>query len=100
MSGILDHLRPWADERAADLAVRAIYLEVTDGPVDRDKRSAWVDVDSPTRSVRLVVWDSGEATLSVGDLATGAVIADEQLEITTRFGLEEALSSAVAWAEV
>lgn len=47
----------------------------------------------------MVVWDSGEATLSVGDLATGIVIAEEQLEITTRFGLEEALSSAVAWAE-
>jgi hypothetical protein len=32
-------------------------------------------------------------------LATGTVIAEEQLEITTQSGLEEALNSAIAWAD-
>jgi hypothetical protein len=57
--------------------VKAIYLLESHGrAADRAKRLPWVDVNSPTRSIQLVVW-----------------------EITTRFGLEETLSSAVVWAQ-
>jgi hypothetical protein len=99
MSSILDHLQPWVARRAADLATRNVVLTVTPGPVERDKRSAWIDIDSPRRSVRVVVWDSGEAVLEVGELSSGAIVHEEQREVTTRLGLEQTLEDAVAWAQ-
>jgi hypothetical protein len=98
MTNLLEHLQAWTEENASGLSAKGVHLSLTHGPAERDKKSAWVDVESSTRSVRLVVWGSGEADLSVGDVAAGAVIADEHLEISSRFGLEQALRSAVAWA--
>jgi hypothetical protein len=95
MSDVLDDLQAWVDERAVDLAARGIQVAVAHGPVDSHKRASWVDLDSPTHAARLIVWESGEAILEVGDLAGNAELALEQLEITTRFGLVQALSWAV-----
>jgi hypothetical protein len=99
MSSLLDDLQSWVERRAPDAAAEDIHLSLTRGPAHRDKQSAWVDFDSPARSVRLVVWDSGEAVLTVGDVAAGVILADEQRAVTSRFGLEKALEEALAWAE-
>ncbi len=99
MSSIVDQVGPWAEANAADLAAGHLQVVVTEGPRDRDKRAVWIDIDSPTRLVRLTVWDSGEAVLEVADIVVGGVIAHENLELTSEFGLWQALGSAVAWAE-
>jgi hypothetical protein len=99
MSWVLDALQSWVDEQEAGLASNDIRISLTRGASGRDKESAWVDIDSPSRLVRLTVWDTGEAVLTVGDLATGGVVAEEQREITSELGLEDALRSALAWAE-
>jgi hypothetical protein len=98
MSMLIDKLEEWANDHAAALAAKSIQLSVTHSQGMRDKESAWIDIDSLKRSVRLIIWESGEATLSVGDLSTGTLIAEEQLEITSEFGLEQAVGSALAWA--
>ena len=85
MNHLLEHLQCWVDENAVEMAAKEMYASVTHGHADRDKLSAWIDIDSPTRLVRLIVWDSGEANLSVADMEDDDLVVDEQLEISSRF---------------
>jgi len=96
---LLEHLRRWVGGSTSDLSAGGLHLSFTRGPVARDEQGAWVDIESSTRTVRLIVWESGEANLAVADLVAGGIIVEEHLEITSRFGLEQALGSAVAWAD-
>jgi len=98
MNYFADLLKTWVDVHARDLESDGISATLAEGPSDRDKRVAWVDLHSATRSVRLAVWASGEAVLSVGDLTTGAVIAEEQVTLAEPSDLERTIGSAVAWA--
>lgn len=98
---LFEHLEQWAHENTSTLMTRGLHLSINYGPADRDKRVARIDMDSPTRLVQLLLWDSGEAELLVAELeGDDDLIANEHLEITSRFGLVEALTSAVAWAGV
>lgn len=59
------------------------------------KRSARVRVETPARIADLLVWDSGEADLMAGSLATGEIEANEHAEVTTRFGVRGLLEDLV-----
>ena len=46
-----------------------------------------LDVETLTRLVHVTIWETGEVDMVVGDLSTGAVLANEYMEVTTRLGL-------------
>lgn len=54
-------------------------------------RAVRLTVETPTRAAEVIVWESGEADLVVGDLSAGEIVASEHMEITTRFGIREML---------
>ncbi|WP_205413067.1 immunity protein TriTu family protein [Austwickia chelonae] len=95
---MLQYLEDWVSKSRLGLEAEGVQVSLEFSPENRDKISAWLDLDSPGRLVRLIVWESGEAILSVGDVVSGALLADEQLEVSGVFGLEQALDDAVAWA--
>jgi len=55
-----------------------------------------VTITSPRRIGRLVIWNTGEAELSMGDVAS-ATVAEEHREITSEIGLRDATETLVAW---
>jgi hypothetical protein len=97
VSGLFDHAQGWFDAHALALGRRSVRGSLTTGPADRDKRSIWVEFESGRRLVRVVIWDSGEAVLTVGDLESGEVVVEEQRDLTGRFGVEQTLDDALAW---
>jgi hypothetical protein len=99
MSDLLEYLTNWVGRQRSDLETNGLTVAIDVSAHDRENRSAWVDIDSADRLVRLTVWESGEATLSVGEVASGLLLADEQLQVSGVFGLEQALGAAVAWAQ-
>lgn len=94
----LRHLQAWFEGHHEELESSGLVVALDVGPEDRDKRAAWVDIDSSERLVRFTLWESGEATLSVLEMSSARLVAEEQLEITNGFGLAQALRDAVAWA--
>ena len=61
-------------------------------------RAVRVTVETPARVAEATVWESGEADLVIGNLATGQIEASEHTELETRFGargLLEDLAKAV-----
>jgi hypothetical protein len=93
---VLDALRSWFDVHEASLAGDGYQVEFTESPPDRGKLSASVTITSPRRIGRLVIWNTGEAELSMGDVAT-ATVAEEHREITSEIGLRDATETLVAW---
>ena len=69
---VLDALRAWFDAHESSLADDGYQVEFAESPVGRDKLSASVTVASARRIARLVIWDTGEAELSMGDVASSA----------------------------
>jgi hypothetical protein len=88
----------WVETNRSVLESFGLTVELTRGPSGRDKGAAWVDLDSPTRLVRLILWDSGEGSLTVGDVGSGDVLVDENLSFSGEHGVEQSLRNAVAWA--
>jgi hypothetical protein len=43
------------------------------GPNNLDKSAAWLDLETQTTLGRMIVWETGEADLEVGDVSTGHV---------------------------
>ena len=97
-SQLLDDVGRWVERNRDRLVARGLRVELTHGLEHHDKLASWVDIDSATRLVRLIVWDSGEANLAVGDVPSGLMLADEHLEISGALGIEHALQDASAWA--
>jgi hypothetical protein len=93
---VLDALRAWFDAHKSSLASDGYQVEFAESPPDRGKRSASVTAASARRIARLVIWDTGEAELSMGDGAS-AVVTEEHREITSEIGLRDATETLVAW---
>lgn len=49
-------------------------------------RAVRLAVETPARVAEATVWESGEADLVIGNLATGAIEANEHMELTSRPG--------------
>jgi len=56
-------------------------------------RSLRVDADSERALAQVVLYDSGELDLVVGDASTGAVLLDEHREITSHIGITELINT-------
>lgn len=95
---VLTDLRRWFDDRTAGLAELGFQTEFAESPPDRVKRSVSVMIISASKIGQLVVWDSGEAELLLGDVGSGEVI-NEHREITSHIGLQDATQTLLAWLE-
>ena len=95
---VLNDLREWFAERSGGLAELGLQAEFAESPPDRVKRSAWVMIASSSRVGQLVVWDTGEAALTLGDIGSDNVV-EEHREITSRLGLHDATQTLLAWLE-
>jgi hypothetical protein len=93
---VLGDLRRWFDERKAALAHDGYDAEFRESPPDRSKQSVSVIISSSRRIGQLVVWDTGEAALSMGDVDSGNVV-DEHREITSQIGLRDATQTLLSW---
>jgi hypothetical protein len=93
---VLDALRAWFDAHESSLAADGYRVEFAESPPGRGKLSASVTVASARRIGRLVIWDTGEAELNMGDVASAAV-TEEHREITSEIGLRDATETLVAW---
>ena len=82
---MLDALRAWFDAHESSLAADGYRVEFAESPPGRGKLSASVTVASARRIGRLVIWDTGEAELNMGDV-TSAAVTEEHREITSEIG--------------
>jgi hypothetical protein len=97
-SDILNQLRVWFEERSPVFARSGYHAEFSESPSDRGKLSASVTVASSRRIGQLVIWDSGEADLSMGDVGSATVV-QEHREITSQIGLRDATETLVTWLD-
>lgn len=95
---VLTDLREWFDDRQAGLSDLGFQAEFAESPPDRVKRSASVMIASSSRVGQLVLWDSGEAELTLGDVGADEVVAEHR-EITSRIGLRDATQTLLGWLE-
>jgi hypothetical protein len=54
------------------------------------------DAESARGVAQLVVWDTGEADLVIGDLATGTVLLNEHRSITSALGARDAIETILS----
>jgi hypothetical protein len=95
---VLTDLHDWFDDRNAGLADLGLQAEFAESPPDRVKRSVSVTIASSSRVGQLVVWDTGEAELTLGDIGSDEVV-EEHREITSHIGLQDATQTLLAWLE-
>jgi len=93
---VVSDLRTWFEERKAVLAGLGLNADFKESPPDRAKRSASLTIASSWRIGQLVVWDTGEAALSLGDAASSEVL-EEHREITSHIGISDATETLLAW---
>jgi hypothetical protein len=93
---VLNDFRAWFAAHEASLAADGYHMEFKEAPSDRAKLSASVIITSARRIGQLVIWETGEAELSMGDVASDAVM-QEHREITSEIGLRDATETLVAW---
>ncbi len=93
---VLDDLRAWFVTHEASLASDGYHVEFKESPLGRAKLSASVLLSSAERIAQLVIWETGEAELSMGDVSTGAVL-EEHREITSEIGLRDSAETMLAW---
>jgi hypothetical protein len=93
---VLSDLRAWLDAHKTSLVGDGYHVEFSESPSDRAKQSVSVVITSARRIGQLVIWDTGEAELSMGDIASAAVV-EEHREITSAIGLQDATDTLVAW---
>jgi hypothetical protein len=98
MRDVISDLRTWFEERRSALADLGLNVDFKDSPSDRAKRSAALTVASSRRIGQLVVWESGEAELSFGDVESNDVV-EEHREITSQIGMRDATETLLAWLE-
>jgi hypothetical protein len=92
-----DHLAQWLDRRTPTLEGLGLKVRLTWGPCHRDPAAAWLDIESATRSARLMLWSNGEADLVIGDFVKKEVLLEEHREIATEVGLEDAEATITTW---
>jgi hypothetical protein len=92
---MMDSLEFWTQQHAAELSARGMSARFFHGPAT-DKRAVWLDLDSKHRVGRLTLWVSGEAVLSVADIPSGEMVLEENRQIDTSVGLDDAVNSLVA----
>ncbi|GAB3240849.1 immunity protein TriTu family protein [Kineosporia babensis] len=69
-------LASWLEQKTNDLATRGLEAELEYDKQAEVRRSSWVAIDSPIRSARLIVWESGEVFVQVGSYEAGEMLLE------------------------
>ncbi len=96
MNDVISGLRTWFEDRRAALTDLGLKADFKDSPSGRAKRSAALTVASSQRIGQLVVWETGEAELSLGDVGSDELV-EEHREITSQIGIRDATETLMAW---
>ena len=63
-------------------------------PEDRNERRALrIDAESDRALAQIILWESGELDLVIGDACSGDVLVDEHREVSSAIGIEDALAA-------
>jgi hypothetical protein len=90
----LDELRSWHESYATDGGRRSVLVDLHEGPEDRPKRSASIDVHARAAEGQLILWESGECeTSAVGTDVDGEHVV---LLLRSRVLADPTLVAAVA----
>jgi hypothetical protein len=92
----LDDLRGWYTRLRAELDASRFEVGLQGPEAGRAKASACLSIDGPERLGALVVWESGEAQLQLGDVMSGQV-TDEALWLADAGQLAAAVRGMVTW---
>jgi hypothetical protein len=96
MNDVISDLKAWFEDRKTTLIDLGLRADFNDSPSGRAKRSAVLTVASAQRIAQLVVWETGEAELSLGDVGSKDVV-EEHREITSKIGIRDATETLMAW---
>jgi hypothetical protein len=96
--GVLHDLRAWLDAHRSELAENGYQIDYSESPQDRMKRSASLMIASSRRVGQLILWETGEAELSLGDISSSEV-SEQHREITSRIGLIDAAETIIEWLD-
>jgi hypothetical protein len=64
---LLDSLRDWYSAHVDEMAERGIILTFGRSDDERPKQAAWLGVERGERLAEIIIWDSGEAELVIGE---------------------------------
>jgi hypothetical protein len=96
MYDVISDLKAWFEDRRTALTELGFVADFKDSPRGRAKRSAALTVASSRRIGQLVVWETGEAELNLGDIGSNDVM-EEHREITSQIGIRDATETLLVW---
>jgi hypothetical protein len=67
----------------------------TMGPIDRPKRSAWLELRDERITAQVTVWVSGECELEADSISNGSVLMRKSYVLEDRTDLEEAVQEVL-----
>jgi hypothetical protein len=95
-STVIDQVNQWLQKNKILLTQAGIEVSTEPSAPDRDPASLVVDLGSPTRSARLVIWANGQAQLNSGRQLERVVTLDEYVPDVTRLGVVELFAHLMA----
>ena len=78
-------------------AGRGITLELQTPSEPGEKTGVRLDASSARGLAQLLLWDTGELDLTVGDPNTGDILLNEHREVTSKLGISDALDTIQAY---
>lgn len=94
--GVLRDLSSWLEAHESGLTARGYQVEYTESPEDRPKKSASLMISTEQRVGQLILWETGEAELGLGDISTPE-ISQQHREITSHSNLVDATQELIDW---
>jgi hypothetical protein len=85
------------DEARERFAKRGISLDLQTPSDAGEKTGVRLDAWSGRGLAQLLLWDTGELDLTVGDANTGDILLNEHREVTSRLGISDALETIEAY---
>jgi hypothetical protein len=95
---ILQDLRAWFDSHRSELTENGFEIDYFESPQDRMKRSSSLMIASSQRVGQLVIWETGEAELGLGDISSSK-ISEQHREITSHIGIIDAIETIIEWLD-
>jgi hypothetical protein len=78
-------------------AKRGIRLDLQTPSEPGEKTGVRLDAWSGRGLAQLLLWDTGELDLTVGDANTGDILLNEHREVTSQLGISDALETIEAY---
>jgi hypothetical protein len=78
-------------------AKRGIRLDLQTDNLPGEKTGVRLDASSGRGLAQLLLWDTGELDLTVGDANTGDILLNENREVTSQLGISDALDTIEAY---